>query len=479
MAKDNKNSVGKELSDKLSYVKKPLFESLDEDGVKKVFDYSEGYKQFLDASKTERDAVKTTIAIAQKHGFTEYKLGDKLSVGDKKYLNNRGKSLVLLKIGTEEALSEGVRIIASHIDSPRLDIKQNPLYEDEGMAFLKTHYYGGIKKYQWTAIPLALHGVVSTSDGRNVSVVVGENDDDPIFYVNDLLPHLSKEQNVKPLATAIDGETLNVLVGGLPFKDDEVKEKIKLTVLKKLNESYGMVESDFLSAELCAVPAMKAKDVGFDRSMIAGYGHDDKVCSYPAISAITEMTGDKTVMVVLADKEEIGSCGATGMTSHFYENALAEIMNLTGEYSSLKFRRAMAASNLLSADVSSVFDPMFADSFEQKNVAYLGGGLVFNKVTGSRGKSGANDANAEYLGALRGLLDEREVTYQYAEYGRIDLGGSGTISHILAEYAMNVVDCGTAVMNMHAPYEVTSKVDVYETMRGYRAFLEDFDLCRN
>ena len=240
MAKDNKNSVGKELSDKLSYVKKPLFESLDEDGVKKVFDYSEGYKQFLDASKTERDAVKTTIAIAQKHGFTEYKLGDKLSVGDKRYLNNRGKSLVLLKIGTEEALSEGVRIIASHIDSPRLDIKQNPLYEDEGMAFLKTHYYGGIKKYQWTAIPLALHGVVSTSDGRNVSVVVGENDDDPIFYVNDLLPHLSKEQNVKPLATAIDGETLNVLVGGLPFKDDEVKEKIKLTVLKKLNESYNI-----------------------------------------------------------------------------------------------------------------------------------------------------------------------------------------------------------------------------------------------
>ena len=366
MAKDNKNSVGKELSDKLSYVKKPLFESLDEDGVKKVFDYSEGYKQFLDASKTERDAVKTTIAIAQKHGFTEYKLGDKLSVGDKKYLNNRGKSLVLLKIGTEEALSEGVRIIASHIDSPRLDIKQNPLYEDEGMAFLKTHYYGGIKKYQWTAIPLALHGVVSTSDGRNVSVVVGENDDDPIFYVNDLLPHLSKEQNVKPLATAIDGETLNVLVGGLPFNDDEVKEKIKLTVLKKLNESYNMVESDFLSAELCAVPAMKAKDVGFDRSMIAGYGHDDKVCSYPAISAITEMTGDKTVMVVLADKEEIGSEGNTGMQCAIYEDVLSEIADAFGKKAS--YIRANA--KCLSADVIACYDPNFgsgAHMLNQKN----------------------------------------------------------------------------------------------------------------
>lgn len=468
MAKDNKNSVGKELSDKLSYVKKPLFESLDEDGVKKVFDYSEGYKQFLDASKTERDAVKTTIAIAQKHGFTEYKLGDKLSVGDKRYLNNRGKSLVLLKIGTEEALSEGVRIIASHIDSPRLDIKQNPLYEDEGMAFLKTHYYGGIKKYQWTAIPLALHGVVSTSDGRNVSVVVGENDDDPIFYVNDLLPHLSKEQNVKPLATAIDGETLNVLVGGLPFKDDEVKEKIKLTVLKKLNESYNMVESDFLSAELCAVPAMKAKDVGFDRSMIAGYGHDDKVCSYPAISAITEMTGDKTVMVVLADKEEIGSEGNTGMQCAIYEDVLSEIAEAFGKKAS--YIRANA--KCLSADVIACYDPNFGSVYEKKNSGLLGYGTAICKFTGAGGKSGSNDASAEFAGELRRLLDANDVNWQVAELGKVDAGGGGTVAKYIAKLNVDTIDIGVPVISMHAPYELVSKADLYSTYKAFEAFVK-------
>ena len=377
-----------------------------------------------------------------------------------------------------------MNIVASHIDSPRLDIKPNPLYENTGVAYLDTHYYGGIKKYQWVTLPLAIHGVVVKKDGITEEICIGEDKDDPVVFISDLLPHLSQEQQEKKASELFGGEALDIVFGNRPMvkKGDEKEEKeaVKAQILRLLEEMYDMKEEDFLSAELEVVPAGKAREAGLDRSMIMAYGQDDKVCAYAAIHALLHAKKlARTSVVMLTDKEEIGSYGATGMTSHFYENALAEIMNLTGEYSSLKFRRAMAASNLLSADVSSVFDPMFADSFEQKNVAYLGGGLVFNKVTGARGKSGANDANAEYLGALRGLLDEREVTYQYAEYGRIDLGGSGTISHILAEYAMNVVDCGTAVMNMHAPYEVTSKVDVYETMRGYRAFLEDFDLCRN
>ena len=451
----------------------------------KMEEYTKEYMHFLNHSKTERECADTVVNLVEKEGFTDLAAlvrdKKKLKAGDKVYATWMNKAVILCRIG-EKPMEEGMNIVASHIDSPRLDIKPNPLYENTGVAYLDTHYYGGIKKYQWVTLPLAIHGVVVKKDGITEEICIGEDKDDPVVFISDLLPHLSQEQQEKKASELFGGEALDIVFGNRPMvkKGDEKEEKeaVKAQILRLLEEMYDMKEEDFLSAELEVVPAGKAREAGLDRSM--AYGQDDKVCAYAAIHALLHAKKlARTSVVMLTDKEEIGSCGATGMTSHFYENALAEIMNLTGEYSSLKFRRAMAASNLLSADVSSVFDPMFADSFEQKNVAYLGGGLVFNKVTGARGKSGANDANAEYLGALRGLLDEREVTYQYAEYGRIDLGGSGTISHILAEYAMNVVDCGTAVMNMHAPYEVTSKVDVYETMRGYRAFLEDFDLCRN
>lgn len=453
----------------------------------KMEEYTKEYMHFLNHSKTERECADTVVNLVEKEGFTDLAAlvrdKKKLKAGDKVYATWMNKAVILCRIG-EKPMEEGMNIVASHIDSPRLDIKPNPLYENTGVAYLDTHYYGGIKKYQWVTLPLAIHGVVVKKDGITEEICIGEDKDDPVVFISDLLPHLSQEQQEKKASELFGGEALDIVFGNRPMvkKGDEKEEKeaVKAQILRLLEEMYDMKEEDFLSAELEVVPAGKAREAGLDRSMIMAYGQDDKVCAYAAIHALLHAKKlARTSVVMLTDKEEIGNYGATGMTSHFYENALAEIMNLTGEYSSLKFRRAMAASNLLSADVSSVFDPMFADSFEQKNVAYLGGGLVFNKVTGARGKSGANDANAEYLGALRGLLDEKEVTYQYAEYGRIDLGGSGTISHILAEYAMNVVDCGTAVMNMHAPYEVTSKVDVYETMRGYRAFLEDFDLCRN
>ncbi len=471
MSEENKKSKGKELFDSLAYQKKSLFETLDEGGVKEVFDYAEGYKCYLDAAKTERDAVAASIAIAQKHGFTEYKLGDKLSVGDKKYFNNRNKSLVLLKIGKNDVKEDGVRILASHIDSPRLDIKQNPLYERDGMAFLKTHYYGGIKKYQWTAIPLALHGVVVLSDGREVSVNVGENDGDPIFYVNDLLPHLSKEQNTKPLATAIEGELLNVLVGGMPFADDDVKEKIKLTVLKNLNDRYGMVESDFLSAELAAVPAMKARDVGFDRSMIAAYGHDDKVCSYPALTAIAECeTDDRTVMVVLADKEEIGSEGNTGMQCAVYADILDEIAKNAGANPAA----VRAASKCLSADVIACYDPNFGGVFEseKRNNGELGRGTAICKFTGSGGKGGSNDASAEFVGYVRRLLDENGVNWQTAELGKVDAGGGGTVAKFIAKLNIDTIDIGVPVISMHAPYELISKADLFSTYKAFAAFVK-------
>ena len=465
--------------------RKNMWEHYTEEQERELEELAVRYRKCLDQSKTERECVTLSIAMAEENGYQNIedciREGVTLKAGDKVYAQYMKKTLALFHIGTKP-LTEGMNILGAHVDSPRLDVKQNPLYEDTQMAYLDTHYYGGVKKYQWVTIPLAIHGVVVKKDGTVVPVVIGEKEDDPVFVISDLLIHLSQDQLEKKARIVIEGEGLDLLIGTKPVKnaDKDEKEKVRAWVVCYLKEAYDIEEEDFISAELEIVPSGKSWDCGFDRSRILGYGQDDKVCAYAAIHALLHAKKlARTSVVMLTEKEEIGSYGATGMTSHFYENALAEIMNLTGEYSSLKFRRAMAASNLLSADVSSVFDPMFADSFEQKNVAYLGGGLVFNKVTGARGKSGANDANAEYLGALRGLLDEKEVTYQYAEYGRIDLGGSGTISHILAEYAMNVVDCGTAVMNMHAPYEVTSKVDVYETMRGYRAFLEDFDLCRN
>lgn len=446
--------------------------------LKELEEYSKSYMDFMNQAKTERECVDTIVNMVEADGFQDISklIRDKKKVkaGDKVYATWMNKCMVLFRIG-QEPMEKGMNILASHIDSPRLDVKPNPLYEDNGIAYLDTHYYGGIKKYQWVTIPLAIHGVVMKKDGTTVEICIGEDEDDPVVFISDLLPHIAQEQMTKTADVLFKGEALDVVFGNMPLKDEE-KEPVKANVLKLLKDYYEMEEEDFLSAELEIVPAGKPREAGIDRSMIMAYGQDDKVCAYAALHALmTAEAPKRTSMVILADKEEIGSEGATGMTSKFYENMVCEVMNLMGEYSELAFRRGMAASNLFSADVSSAYDPMFADAFEKKNVAYLGKGLVFNKVTGARGKSGANDANAEYIGKIRALMDDNKVNYQMAEMGRVDLGGSGTVSYILAEYAMNVIDCGTAVMNMHAPFEVTSKADVYETMRAYKAFLEGME----
>ena len=456
--------------------RKNCWKTYNEKRLEKMEQYAKSYMHFLNHSKTERECVDTTINLLEKEGFVDLakliKENKKVHTGDKIYAAGMNKSLIIFRIG-ELPMEQGMNLVASHIDSPRLDVKPNPLYEKDGVAYLDTHYYGGIKKYQWVTLPLAIHGVVIKKDGTTVEINLGEENDDPVVFISDLLPHISQEQMEKKASELFSGEALDVVIGNRPVTDKDEKEPVKAQVKKLLQSYYEIEEEDFLSAELEIVPAGKAREAGLDRSMIMAYGQDDKVCGYAAVHALLHAKEcNKTSVVLLADKEEIGSVGATGMSSKFFENMIAEVMNLKGEYTELSFRRAMKNSNLLSADVSSVYDPMFADAFEKKNAAMLGGGIVFNKVTGSRGKSGANDANAEYIGKLRGILEAKEVLYQFAEYGRIDLGGSGTVSYILAKYGMNVVDCGTAVMNMHAPYEVTSKTDVYETMRAYKTFFE-------
>jgi aspartyl aminopeptidase len=391
-------------------------------------------------------------------------------------------------------MTEGLNILGAHIDSPRLDVKQNPLYEEGGFAYLDTHYYGGVKKYQWVTIPLALHGVIVKKDGTTVEVNIGENEDDPVFFVSDLLIHLAQEQLEKKAAKVIEGEALDIIIGNKPLTirkkeeekaDDEdgkkeekaEKEGVKKNMLSILKEAYDVEEEDFISAELEVVPAGKAREAGFDRSMILSYGQDDRVCAFSSLKAMLEVKEtERTACCILVDKEEIGSVGATGMQSRFFENAVAEVMNLTGEYNELNVRRCLASSCMLSSDVSSAYDPSYAASFDKKNVAYLGGGMVFNKFTGSRGKSGSNDANAEYLAHIRAIFEKENVNFQTAELGRVDLGGGGTIAYILALYGMNVIDSGVAVLNMHAPWEATSKADVYEAKRGYVAFLENADL---
>ncbi|MBR2385488.1 MAG: aminopeptidase [Clostridia bacterium] len=469
MANDKEKSLGATLEEKLAYKKKNFFEEADEAKIKEAYDYAVGYMKYIDDSKTEREAVTASIKYAEKMGFTEYQFGDKISVGDKKYYNNRGKSLVLFKIGKEDIAKHGIRILASHVDAPRLDVKQNPLYEDSGMAFLKTHYYGGIKKYQWTAIPLALHGVVVLASGDVVDVCIGEDDGDPVFYINDLLPHLAREQVTKPLATAIDGETLNVLVGGFPFKDKDVKDKIKLSVLSKLNEKYGMQEADFLSAELSLVPAFKSRDVGLDRALIGAYGHDDRVCSYPAITAICEDQGEeKTSIVVLADKEEIGSEGNTGMQCGVYEDIINEIASAFGKSSAVVRRN----SKCLSADVTACYDPNFASVYERRNSSMLSCGAAICKFTGSGGKSGSSDANAEFVGFVRKLFDENNVFWQTAELGRVDAGGGGTVAKFIAKLNIDVIDIGVPVISMHAPFELISKADLFSTYEAFKAFIK-------
>ncbi|WP_294348937.1 aminopeptidase [uncultured Clostridium sp.] len=454
--------------------RKNAWQKYDDEGIKKIFDFNEGYKEFMSKCKTERECVKEVIRIAEEKGYrnldTVIKNNETLKAGDKVYANNMDKAIALFLIG-EEDLQNGLKILGAHIDSPRLDLKQNPLYEDTEMALLDTHYYGGVKKYQWVTLPLAMHGVVVKKDGTKIDVVVGEDENDPVIGITDLLVHLSQTQLDKKGAKVIEGEDLNVLVGSMPLKGEE-KDAVKANVLKILKEKYDFEEEDFLSAEIEIVPAGKARDYGLDRSMVMAYGHDDRVCSYTSLMAMLDVEKvDKTCCCLLVDKEEVGSIGATGMHSKFFENIVAEVMDLTGNYSDIKLRRCLKNSKMLSSDVSAAFDPNYPSVMEKKNSAYFGKGIVYNKYTGARGKSGCNDANAEYMAELRNMMDKYDVSFQTAELGKVDQGGGGTIAYILAQYNMNVIDCGVAVLNMHAPWEIVSKVDVYETMRGYYAFL--------
>ncbi len=449
--------------------KKNIYEKANAEKMAAIFSYAEAYKTFLDAAKTEREATELTMKMAEENGYTPYCFGDALSAGDKRYFVNKGKGIYLFRIGTEPLATAGFRILAAHIDSPRLDLKQNPLYEDSGMSFFKTHYYGGIKKYQWTALPLALHGVIVRRDGDVVSVSIGEDENDPVFYINDLLPHLGQAQAELPLGKAISGENLNLLVGGIPVEDGEEGNTIKLNVLRLLNEKYGIVEEDFLSAELSAVPAEKARDVGFDRAFISAYGHDDRCCAYPALTALFENTDEKqTTFVILADKEEIGSNGNTGMRCRLFSDLLDSISAALGENPPA----VRHASHCLSADVNAAYDPNYPDVYEKRNSALISCGPSMSKFTGSRGKSGSNDASAEYVGFIRRLFAEAEVDWQAAELGKVDIGGGGTVAMFIAEENIDTVDLGLPVISMHAPYEVISKADLYALHRAFLAFLQ-------
>ncbi|WP_230399012.1 aminopeptidase [Novisyntrophococcus fermenticellae] len=435
---------------------------------------AEDYKEYISQGKTERRCVDLAVMEAEKRGFIsledKIRKDEALKPGDKVYAHCMKKSLLLAVIG-QEPIENGMNILGAHIDSPRLDLKQNPLYEDTGMALLDTHYYGGIKKYQWVTIPLAIYGVVIKKDGSTIQVEIGDKEGDPVFCITDLLVHLAGEQMEKKAKEVIEGEGLDILIGSQPEKDAD-KDAVKRNILKLLKDKYNIEEDDFLSAEIEIVPAGKARDCGLDRSMIMGYGQDDRVCAYTSLMALLEAENlSRTGICLLADKEEVGSVGATGMHSHFFENTIAEIMNLTGEYSELSLRRALRNCFMLSSDVSAAFDPNYAASFEKKNSAYFGKGLVFNKYTGARGKSGCNDANAEYLAKLRKVMDDEGILFQTSELGKVDVGGGGTIAYILANYGMEVIDSGIALLNMHAPWEISSKADIYEAYKGYGAFL--------
>lgn len=437
-------------------------------------DVSAAYRHFLTVGKTERECVKEIVKQARAAGYISMDearaAGTKLAAGDKVYAVCMKKAVAMFRIG-EAGPAAGMNILGAHIDSPRLDIKQNPLFEDGDLAYLDTHYYGGIKKYQWVTLPLALHGTVVKKDGTAIDIAIGEEPGDPVFCVTDLLIHLAEEQLSKKGAKVVEGEDLNILVGNQPLAGEE-KDAVRANVLRLLADKYGLEEADFVSAEIEAVPAGAAREAGLDRSMIISYGQDDRSCAYASLRAMLEVTASpRTACCLLMDKEEIGSVGATGMESRFFENTVAELLDLCGEYSELALRRALRNSRMLSSDVSSAYDPAYAAAFEKNNAAYLAHGLVFNKFTGARGKSGSNDANAEYLADIRRIMDDADVHYQTAELGRVDLGGGGTIAYILALYGMEVVDCGVPVLSMHAPWEVTSKADVYEAYKGYKAFL--------
>ena len=455
--------------------RKNLWEVYNEAQLAELEEVNKKYCSCLDAGKTERECVRISIQMAEAEGYRNMndliREGAKLSAGDKVYMAYNEKALALFNIGTEP-LENGMNILGAHIDSPRIDLKQNPLYETDGFAYLDTHYYGGIKKYQWVAIPLALHGVVVKKDGTRVNVAIGENENDPVLVITDLLIHLAGEQMEKNAAKVVEGEKLDILIGNKPIAGEE-KEAVKANVLALLKKTYDIEEEDFLSAELEIVPAGKARECGLDSSMIMAYGQDDRVCAFTSLFALLNVKDVKrTSCCLLVDKEEIGSTGASGMNSYLFENIVAELVALTSDYSELKVRRVLANSKMLSSDVSAAFDPMFPEVFEKRNTAFFSKGIVFNKYTGSRGKNGSNDANPEYIAELRKVMDDNNVSFQTAELGRVDAGGGGTIAYLMAMYGMDVIDSGVPVLSMHAPWEVTSKADVYETVRGYEAFLK-------
>lgn len=444
--------------------------------ISELEELNSNYIDFLSDCKTERECVKETVRQAREKGYKSLEevieKGQPLKQGDKVYAVCMNKTVALFNIG-KIPMEQGMNILGAHIDSPRMDIKQNPLYESNNMAYLDTHYYGGIKKYQWVTLPLAIHGVVVKKDGTKIEVNIGEKDTDPVFCVTDLLIHLAGQQMEKNAAKVIEGENLDILVGSIPLEDKE-KDAVKEGIIGILKNTYEMEEEDFMSAELEVVPAGRAREMGFDRSMIMAYGQDDKVCAYTSLAAMLETDKiDKTACCLLVDKEEIGSVGATGMQSKFFENTVAELLNLNGDYNELKLKRCLAHSRMLSSDVNAAFDPLYSDVFKNNSSSFLGSGVVFNKFTGSRGKSGSNDANAEYLAVLRNIMDNHNVHFQMSELGKVDAGGGGTIAYIMSLYGMEVIDCGVAVLNMHAPWEVTSKADIYETYKCYKAFLKN------
>ncbi len=469
----DKKTQGQELADELLCHDKNGWETVSESEKKSAIRFCDGYIKFLNDCKTERECVSEAARQAENAGFKPLSKVKTLKAGDKVYYINRDKNIILAVIGSEK-ISNGVNVVGAHIDSPRLDLKPNPLYEDTGFSYLKTHYYGGIKKYQWVTIPLAIHGIVALKNGKKVNIVAGDEDDDFTFVITDLLPHMARRQMEKKLSEGIEGEDLNLMIGSIPFNDEKVKEKVKLNTMRILNEKYGIVEKDFLSAELEIVPALRAKSLGFDRSMVVGYGQDDRVCSYAALQAVLGLeTPEKTAICILVDKEEIGSVGNTGMEARAFETFLGELIRLHKEDTdSNVLNRTLAASKMLSADVDGAFDPIYASVAEKRNASYFGMGVGLNKYTGARGKSGANDANAEFLAELRKLFDDNKVRFQISELGKVDEGGGGTIAYILANKGMDVIDCGTPVLSMHSPYEVTSKLDVYMSYKAYKVFMK-------
>ena len=451
----------------LTYKRQNVYATADAEKKAEIQSYCEGYRVFLDNGKTEREVVEETVSLVENEGYKPYVLGSKIKPGDKLYYNNRGKGMFIIKAGSADVAKYGVRILVAHVDSPRLDLKQVPLFEKTDIAYLKTHYYGGIKKYQWLTIPLALHGVIALKDGNVITVNIGEDEADPVFYITDLLPHLSQEQAVKKVSEAFNAEKLNLIVGSIPVEEEE-KEAVKLNVLRILNEKYGIDEEDFLSAEIEAVPALKARDVGLDRSFLAGYGHDDRVCAYPEITATLQTETDKTIITILADKEEIGSEGNTGMQCILIKDIIDCIADSYGVSSAV----VRANSKCLSADVTATYDPAFADVFEENNASFANNGVAMCKFTGSRGKSGSNDASAEFIAFLRKKFADDGVIWQTAELGRVDLGGGGTVAKFLANYNIDTVDVGVPVLSMHAPYELIAKADLYEAHRAFAAFVK-------